>query len=66
MPMMCSWAGETAIFEVIMRRHNRRLYIVARLSCRNDGEAEDVMQDAYVSAFEHLDQYAGKASLPPG
>jgi len=32
----------------------------------DDTEAEDVMQDAYVRAYEHLDQYAGKASFPPG
>jgi RNA polymerase sigma-70 factor (ECF subfamily) len=56
-------AGETAMFEIIMRRHNQRLYRVARAILRNDGEAEDVMQDAYVRAYEHLDQFAGKAKF---
>src|SRR5579864_9061367 len=56
-------AGETAMFEIIMRRHNQRLYRVARAILRNDAEAEDVMQDAYVRAYEHLDQFAGRAKF---
>jgi len=56
-------AGETGMFEVVMRRHNQRLYRVARAILRNDDEAEDVMQDAYVRAYEHLDQFAGRAKF---
>jgi RNA polymerase sigma-70 factor, ECF subfamily len=56
-------AGETGMFEILMRRHNQRLYRVARAILRNDGEAEDVMQDAYVRAYEHLDQFAGRAKF---
>jgi len=56
-------AGETGMFEIIMRRHNQLLYRVARAILRNDGEAEDVMQDAYVRAYEHLDQFVGKAKF---
>jgi RNA polymerase sigma-70 factor (ECF subfamily) len=56
-------AGETGMFEIIMRRHNQRLYRVARAILRNDGEAEDVMQDAYVRAYEHLDQFAGRSKF---
>ena len=56
-------AGETGMFEIIMRRHNQRLYRVARAILRNDGEAEDVMQEAYVRAYEHLDQFAGRAKF---
>src|SRR5712692_11762211 len=54
-------AGETALFEIIMRRYNQRLYRVARAILRNDAEAEDVMQDAYVRAYQHLDQFARRA-----
>ena len=54
-------AGETALFEILMRRYNQRLYRVSRSILRDDAEAEDVMQDAYVRAFEHLNQFAGKA-----
>jgi len=55
--------GDTAMFEVIMRRYNQRLYRVARSILRNDAEAEDVMQDAYVRAYRHLDQFEGKAKF---
>jgi RNA polymerase sigma-70 factor, ECF subfamily len=56
-------AGETSIFEIVMRRYNQRLYRVARAILRNDGEGEDVMQDAYVRAYEHLHQFAGRAKF---
>jgi len=54
-------AGQTGLYEIIMRRHNQRLYRVARAILRDDDEAEDVMQDAYVRAYQHLDQFAGEA-----
>jgi RNA polymerase sigma-70 factor (ECF subfamily) len=54
-------AGDIALYEIIMRRYNQRLYRVARAILRDDAEAEDVMQDAYVRAFQHLDQFAGRA-----
>jgi RNA polymerase sigma-70 factor (ECF subfamily) len=53
--------GETALFEVIMRRYNQRLYRAARAITRNDGLAEDIMQAAYVHAYEHLAQFSGQA-----
>jgi RNA polymerase sigma-70 factor, ECF subfamily len=53
--------GETALFEVIMRRHNQRLFRTARAILRNDSEAEDAVQQAYLSAYSHLDQFAGDA-----
>jgi RNA polymerase sigma-70 factor (ECF subfamily) len=46
-----------------MRRYNHRLYRVALSILRNDAEAEDVMQDAYVRAYEHLNQFAGEAKF---
>jgi RNA polymerase sigma-70 factor, ECF subfamily len=54
-------AGETALFEVLMRRHNQRLFRVARAIVRDDLEAEDVMQEAYVRAFTQLGQFEGRA-----
>src|SRR5437773_6194032 len=56
-------AGDTALFEIIMRRYNQRLYRIARAILRDDAEAEDVMQDAYVRAFAHLTQFAGRAQF---
>jgi RNA polymerase sigma-70 factor (ECF subfamily) len=54
-------AGETPLFEVLMRRHNQRLFRAARAILREADEAEDVMQDAYVRAFERLAQFSGRA-----
>src|SRR6185503_2038549 len=53
--------GDTALFEIIMRRYNQRLYRVARAILGDDDEAEDVMQDAYVRAYLNLRQFAGRA-----
>jgi len=50
-------------FEIIMRRHNQRLYRVSRSILRDDAEAEDVMQDAYVRADQPLAQFAGRAKF---
>jgi RNA polymerase sigma-70 factor (ECF subfamily) len=56
-------AGDRAVFEVLMRRYNQRLYRVARAILRDDSEAEDVMQHAYVQAYLHLGEFAGRASF---
>ncbi len=55
--------GETAAFAAIMQRYNRRLYRVARGIVRDDAEAEDVLQEAYVRAFAALAEFRGDASL---
>lgn len=51
-------AGEPACFETLMRRHNATLYRIARSVVRDEAEAEDVMQEAYVNAFTHLDGFS--------
>jgi RNA polymerase sigma-70 factor (ECF subfamily) len=56
-------AGETALFELIMRRYNRRLFRLARAVLREDAEAEDALQDAYVQAYLNLGQFAGRAQF---
>jgi RNA polymerase sigma-70 factor, ECF subfamily len=53
--------GDTALYEIIMRRYNQRLYRVTYAILRDGAEAEDVIQDAYVRAYQHLDQFAGYA-----
>lgn len=54
-------AGERPLFELLMRRHNRLLYRAARAILRSDDEVEDVMQHAYLRAFEHLSEYAARS-----
>jgi RNA polymerase sigma-70 factor (ECF subfamily) len=54
-------AGETTVFEILMRRHNQTLFRATRAILRSDDEAEDVMQHAYLRALEHLGEYEGRA-----
>ncbi len=56
-------AGEVDAYEVIMRRHNQRLYRAARAILRDDDEAEDVIQETYVRAYQHLADFAGEAQF---
>jgi RNA polymerase sigma-70 factor (ECF subfamily) len=51
--------GEAALFELIMRRYNQRLFRIARSILRDDAAAEDAMQEAYVSAYFKLAQFRG-------
>jgi RNA polymerase sigma-70 factor (ECF subfamily) len=53
--------GDLSSFELIMRRYNQRLFRIARSIVGEDNETEDVLQQTYVSAFEHLPQFAGRA-----
>ena len=55
--------GEPELFELLMRRHNQRLFRVVRGVVDDDGEAEDVLQDAWVRAFEHLGEFRGEAAF---
>ena len=55
--------GQTALFEVLMRRHNERIYRAARAILRDEREAEDVMQQAYVNAYAALRQFDGRAAF---
>ncbi len=52
-----------AAVRLIMQRHNRQLYRAARGVLNDDAEAEDVVQEAYVRAFTHLDGFRGEAQL---
>lgn len=56
-------AGETDLFEILMRRYNQRLFRVARGFVRDAAEAEDVTQEAFVSAFHKLGSFRGEASF---
>lgn len=52
-----------AALRLIMERHNRQLYRVARSVLRDDAEAEDVVQEAYLRAFTHLEGFRSEARL---
>lgn len=53
--------GQIQAFEIIVRRHGKRLFATALMVLRDEAEAEDIVQDTYVSAYEHLNQFAGRA-----
>lgn len=56
-------SGETGMFEMLMRRHNQRLFRAIRSIVSDELEAEDVLQDVWVRAYEHLNQFLGRASF---
>lgn len=56
-------AGARGEFEVLVRRHNQRLYRAARAIMKSDDEAEDIVQQAWLEVFRHLDQFRGDAAF---
>src|SRR5436853_6624147 len=56
-------AGDAQAFEALMRRHNRALFRTARAILRDDAEAEDALQEAYLQAYRTLGSYRGEARL---
>lgn len=55
--------GEKDLYAIIIRRYNQRLYRVAMSIVNDDAEVEDIMQVAYISAWENLEKFAFKASF---
>jgi RNA polymerase sigma-70 factor (ECF subfamily) len=56
-------ARDSSAFRTIMQTYNRRLYRIARSILRDDAEAEDAVQESYVRAFTHLQNFRGESSL---
>jgi RNA polymerase sigma-70 factor (ECF subfamily) len=56
-------AGDHQAFESVMRTHNQQMFRVARAILRDDAEAEDAVQDAYLEAFRKIDTFRGDARL---
>jgi RNA polymerase sigma-70 factor (ECF subfamily) len=56
-------SGEVDLYHLLVRRYNRRLYHVAWSILQNEQEAEDVIQEAYVRAYEHLSEFAGRSQF---
>ena len=56
-------AGEHGLYEVLMRRHNQRLYRAARAIVGNVADVEDVLQQTYMNAFSYLHQFEARAQF---
>lgn len=56
-------SGETALYEVLMRRHNERLYRTVRGILKDEGEAEDAMQQTYIDAWRSLASFEGRSAF---
>jgi RNA polymerase sigma-70 factor (ECF subfamily) len=56
-------SGDRIAFELLMRRHNRRLYRLARAYLRDDSEAMDALQDAYLNAYKAIGSFRGDSTL---
>ena len=56
-------AGDSALFEILMRRHNQRVYRVVRAVLKDEADVEDVMQQAYINVFTHLHQFEERSKF---
>ena len=56
-------SGDGAAFELLMRRHNRRLFRIARSVLRDDADAEDALQESYLAAYRAIGSFRGESSL---
>ncbi|TCN29468.1 RNA polymerase sigma factor [Sinorhizobium americanum] len=56
-------AEDIESFRAVMQAHNRKLYRIARSIVRNNNDAEDVLQEAYVRAFTHFAEFRGDAAI---
>ena len=56
-------AGDSQMFEILIRRYNQRLYRAARAILRNDADAEEAVQQAYLNAYRYLPQFEGRAKF---
>jgi len=55
--------GDHSAFESLMRKYNGKLFRVARAILKDDRDAEDVLQDSYLEAYSHLDEFRGGSEL---
>jgi RNA polymerase sigma factor (sigma-70 family) len=55
--------GEKRLFEGLIRRYNQRLYRVIMAILKNDADVEDVMQTAYIKAYQHLEKFESRSGF---
>src|SRR6185503_64247 len=63
MTMKPAHSKAAADFEALMRQHNRMLFRTARAILRDDAEAEDALQEAYIHAYRSLGEFRGEAQI---
>ena len=56
-------SGDHRAFEALMRRHNGRLFRAARAILKDDTEAEDAVQEAYLDAYRHMPEFRGESQV---
>lgn len=56
-------AGDAALYEILMRRYNQRVYRAVISIAKNSTDTEDIMQEAYVRAYQHLSQWERRAKF---
>jgi RNA polymerase sigma-70 factor (ECF subfamily) len=54
-------SGNAACFETLMSRYERKIYRLAKNITKNDSDAEEVTQESFFKAFEHLDDFKGES-----
>ena len=61
--VQCAQAGDLGAFETLINRHEQRVYSLALRMLRQQQDAEDVAQQTFLSALEHLNDFRGEASF---
>jgi len=56
-------AGDYDAFELLVKRHQRRVFATAYGIVKNTAEAEEVAQETFLSAFEHLEGFRGDSKF---
>ncbi|MBZ5631631.1 MAG: RNA polymerase sigma factor [Acidobacteriia bacterium] len=56
-------AGDQAAFSELVHRYERKIYRLAKNITRNDEDAEDVLQDTFLKAYTHLDNFKGDSKF---
>jgi RNA polymerase sigma-70 factor (ECF subfamily) len=56
-------AGDAAAFTTLVNRYERKIYRLAKHITQNDEDAEDVLQEAFLKAYEHLDGFQGNSKF---
>ncbi len=56
-------AGDVSAYDTLVRKYERQIFRIAQHITQNREDAEDVMQDAFLKAYEKLDQFQGNSKF---